>query len=301
MDQSTGMDYDPATYWTTSAKNFRSSARLHLQHFLCQRTFGYLLESHVQDFVSHSQDERSGPLRVADLGCGNGAWLCDLHDELAKSGITAQLDGYDVNAASFPAPAFLPPSIRLKELDILKPLPEDLVGVFDIVHIRAFASLLVDTGVAPLLPFIHAMLRPGGYVQWEEIRGDKFIVEASGDTPGVACNTISQILQAGGKARGSDFTFIDQLDQGIKSHGGFDDVQKRVFEKRRQDYKAWTEDILMVWGEIAVHFPLKADASSAKITKESFLDLYRRAVEETEQGVAVHQGVIVTAVGRKAA
>ncbi|KAK7909031.1 hypothetical protein PG985_014909 [Apiospora marii] len=302
MAEITHTDYDPATYWTTSAKNFRSSARLHLQHLLFQRTLGYVLEGHVQDYVSRA----SSPVRVADIGCGNGAWLCDLNDELVKAGTPGQLDGYDVNVANFPAPDFLPSTINLKELDTMKPPPEEIVGIYDIVHIRAFSSILVDTGVTPLLSFVHAILKPGGYVQWEEVRGDKFVVEAAASASAnnvstEACDTISQMLQAASKARGSDFGFIDRLDEEILGFGGFEDVHKQVLEKRRQDYKAWTEDILMIWGELAVHFPTKADAPTAKLTRESYLDLFRRAIEETENGVAIHQRLLVVAVGRKTA
>ncbi|KAK8109212.1 hypothetical protein PG984_015013 [Apiospora sp. TS-2023a] len=308
MAEITHTDYDPVTYWTTSAKNFRSSARLHLQHFLFQRTLGYVLESHVQDFVSSSDNGRSGrsPLRVADIRCGNGAWLCDLNDELLKASTSAQLDGYDINTANFPGPDFLPSTISLKELDVMKPPPDDLLDVYDIVHIRAFSSILVDTGVAPLLSFVHAILKPGGYVQWEEVQGDKFVVEAAesasaNNVSTKACDTISQMLQAAGKARGSDFRFIDRLDQEIQGFGGFEDVHKQVFEKRKQDYKGWTEDMLMVWGDLAIHIPTKADQPTAKLTRESFLDLFRRAVDETEHGVAIHQRMIMVAVGRKGA
>lgn len=186
----------------------------------------------------------------------------------------------------------------------MKPPPEELVGVYDIVHIRAFSSILVDTGVAPLLSFVQAILKPGGYVQWEEVRGDKFVVEAAAsasanDATTAACDTISQMLQAAGKRRGSDFGFIDRLDEEMQGFGGFEDVRKQVVEKRKQDYKGWTEDILMIWGDLAVHFPTKADAPTAKLTRESYLDLFRRALEETEKGVAIHQRLIVVAVGRK--
>ncbi|KAK7960408.1 hypothetical protein PG988_011622 [Apiospora saccharicola] len=289
MAEITHIDYDPATYWTTSAKNFRSSARLHLQHFLFQRTLGYVLESHVLAFISSSDNGRSGrsSLRVADIGCGNGAWLCDLNDELLKASTSAQLDG-------------------LEELDVMKPPSDDLLEVYDIVHIRAFSSILVDTGVGPLLSFVHAILKSGGYVQWEEVQGDKLVIEAAesasaNNVSTKACDTISQMLEAAGKARGSNFGFIDRLDHEIQGFGGFEDVHKQVFEKRKQDYKAWTEDMLMVWGDLAIHIPTKADEPTAKLTRESFLDLFRRAVDETEYGVAIHQRMIMVAVGRKGA
>ncbi|KAK6857143.1 hypothetical protein PG995_007330 [Apiospora arundinis] len=303
MAQPSTTEYDPSTYWTAPARNFRSSARLHLQHYLIQRTLGYLLEKSVQDFAtSTSQGDSGPPLRVADLGCGNGAWLCDLHDEFSNAGVTVQLDGYDINPINFPAAAFLPSAVTLKKLDILKqPLPEDVAGLYDIVHVRAFGSILVDIGPAPLLSVVLAMLKPGGYLQWEELRGDKFQVTApSADTPSDASTTISQMLQAAGKARGSDFSYLDKLGQKVKDFGGFDNVHAVAFEKRTQDYKGWTEDILMIWEELAVHFPRKADALTAAVTRESYLDLFQRAVAETELGVAIHQGKIMTVVGRKA-
>lgn len=84
--------YDASTYWVAPARNFRTSARLHLQHLLFQNTLGYLLNPHVQSSFASSKE-----LKVADLGCGNGVWLNDLDRELSSKGISAKLDGYDVN------------------------------------------------------------------------------------------------------------------------------------------------------------------------------------------------------------
>ncbi|KAK8075451.1 hypothetical protein PG997_010114 [Apiospora hydei] len=291
MAQSASATFDPSTYWTAPARNFRTSARLHMQHSLCQKTIGYLLDPTLP---------RGSPLRVADLGCGNGAWLCDLHDEFAKAGVSAQLDGYDINPVNFPAPAFLPSTVHLKQLDLLKPC-EELTGLYDIVHVRAFGSTLAKTGVAPLLSVVLALLKPGGYLQWEESKVDRFLIESppSAGIPSVACNTISRMLKAGSDGQGHDNSFIDKLDQVVTEYG-FEDVHFKVFEKRKQDYKGWTEDFLMVWEELADMFPLKAQAPDSPVTRESFTELFQKAVAETEQGVAIHLGTINTVVGRKA-
>lgn len=288
--------FDPSAFWGAPARNFRSSARLHLQHFLCQRTVGHLLSPTLP------HEDNSGPLRVADLGCGNGAWLCDLHDEFLKTGVSGvQLDGYDINSVNFPAPDFLPSAIRLRQLNILQPPEAELMGVYDVVHVRAFASTLAQTGVAPLLSTVLALLKPGGYFQWEEAKVDKFIIEspAAAEVPSEACNAISQLLKAAQDARGgADCTLVDRLDQVVLDHG-FDDVLVKVFPNRRQDYKAWTEDFLMVWEELADMFPPRAQAPFAPVTREAFLALFRRAVAETERGVAIHVRNITIAVGRK--
>ncbi|KAI1639279.1 hypothetical protein F4809DRAFT_596459 [Biscogniauxia mediterranea] len=47
--------YSSSAYWIAPARNFRTSARLHLQHALCQNTLGCLLEPRVQHFVESSR------------------------------------------------------------------------------------------------------------------------------------------------------------------------------------------------------------------------------------------------------
>ena len=73
----------------------------------------------------------------------------------------------------------------------------------------------------------------------------------------------------------------------------------REYPKRKQDKKAWTEDYLMVFEDLTWYFPLKAEAPQAPMTRESWIDLFAKAVQETETGVVVHQNGIVSVVGRK--
>ncbi|KAI4603902.1 hypothetical protein KJ359_000022 [Pestalotiopsis sp. 9143b] len=285
MNRKGHFSYDAATYWTSPARNFRSSARLHLQHFLFQNTLGYHLETHVQESLAGAQE-----LKVADLACGNGVWLNELAGQLAGKGIAAGLKGYDINPANFPAPAFLPSTVELKTLDVLStPLQQKLIGAFDVVHVRAFASIIVNSNITPLLTAALSLLKPGGWLQWEETKADRFLVQSpSPEVTSTACDTISHILKASGEARGLDAGFIEHLDKGLADHG-FHEVQLTRTKKREQDYKAWTEGYLMVLEELWVHFPSAADSPQAPMTRESWLDLFGKAVHETEQGVAIHQ------------
>lgn len=287
--------YDAATYWASPARNFRSSARLHLQHFLFQNTLGFHLETHVQESLTEAQD-----LKVADLGCGNGVWLNELAGQLAGKGIAASLQGYDTNPINFPAPAFLPSTVELRTLDVLStPLPQELVGAFDVVHVRAFNSIIVNSNITPLLTAVLSLLKPGGWLQWEETKADRFLVQSpSSEITSTACDTISRILKMSGEARGMYPGFIEHLDKGLADHG-FHEVHMTRTKKREQDYKAWTEDYLMVFEELWVQFPPAADAPQSPMTRESWLDLFAKAVDETEQGVSIHQSEIITVVGRK--
>ncbi|KAI0376444.1 hypothetical protein F5Y04DRAFT_266301 [Hypomontagnella monticulosa] len=293
-------NFNPSTYWLAPARNFRTSARLHLQHLLFQNTLGYLLEPHVQNYVEETTATNAKQLRIADLACGNGVWLLDVARELSDKGVSAQLDGYDVNSVNFPSPAFLPQSVTFKKLDILaKPLPEELIGAYDVVHIRAFVSIIINEDTTPFLSSVLALLKPGGWVQWEEMRADTPVAHPHPNVQNSACETMARIIKTGGESRGLKFEFVAELDRHLKEHS-FDDVYMRVTQKRKEDYKGWTEDFLMVWEELGQHFPSKEDQPQAPLTREFWADLFSKAVAETEQGTALHHDKIVTAVGRKA-
>ena len=326
-------EYDPSTYWLAPARNFRTSARLHLQHHLFQSTTGCVLEPSVQDSVlaiaaaAAASTGAQRPLRVADLACGNGAWLLDLADELSRRGCLegggARLDGFDVNPVNLPASAFLPAGVALHELDVLGgSLPPEMLGSYDLVHMRAVVSLVRREDTAPLLSAARALLRPGGWLQWEESPPGGLTVEAppppspspfpTTATAAVtteACDAILQILALGGAARGLTYGFVEDLD-GHLTQNGFAGPETRRCALRPRDYKAWTEDYLMVWEELAGHFPPQTQTQTPEqgqrqgqnqMTREAWTDLFDRAVRETERGVVVHQGSVITAVGRKPA
>ncbi|KAI0007279.1 hypothetical protein F4779DRAFT_592593 [Xylariaceae sp. FL0662B] len=289
-------DYDQSKYWVAPAKNFRYSARLHLQHFLFQNTLGYLLEPTVAKSIGNSQQ-----FKVADLACGNGIWLSELHSSLAKDNVYAQLDGFDINPRNFPDPVYLPTPISLKKLDILEnPLPAELKGIYDVVHIRAFVSVIPDADhLTPVFSAVSELLKPGGFLQWEECRGDRFIVESpSSQVSKAACDTIVQVLEGGLQAKGIRYDWVDVLDTHLAKYG-FQNVHLHVQKKRKQDFKAWTEVYLMLWEELAAFFPPKATEPNAPLSREAWVNLSARGVKETEQGVAIHQGKIITAVGQK--
>ena len=298
-------NYDPSTYWISPARNFRTSVRLHLQHLLFQNTLGHYLSptieaSCIRDGDGDGDDgatSSSQPLRVADLGCCNGVWLTDLSSVLASRGVSARLDGYDINTINFPAPAFLPPGVTLTKLDVLSnDLPQELREAYDIVHVRAFLSVLTQGDPGPLLRAALALLKPGGWLQWEESRADVYRVEAPPSVSTQACVRIAALLEA----KGSVFGFIADLAPHLRSHG-FEDVEVSMAPTRKQDYKAWTEDYLMVWEELHVFFPPgdQAQQGTQQMTREEWNELFAQAVGETERGVVVHHGHIVTAVGRK--
>ncbi|KAI1128487.1 hypothetical protein F5Y10DRAFT_277404 [Nemania abortiva] len=193
--------------------------------------------------------------------------LTELHSYLAKNNISAQLDGFDVKPINVSHAAYLPSSVFFKQLDILaKPLPVELVSTYHVVHIRAFSSAITDADLTPMLSALSGLLKPG----------DRFIVESpSPQISKVACGTIVHTLKASLQAKS------------IVNKFGFQDVQQH------------TEDYLMVWEELAVPFPQKSKVLNAPMSREAWDDLFANAVKVTEEGVVVHQGTVVTVIGKK--
>ncbi|KAI1277113.1 S-adenosyl-L-methionine-dependent methyltransferase [Xylaria sp. FL0933] len=288
--------WDPLAYWRAPARNFMSSARLHLQHMLFQNTLGFLLEKHVEQAILKVP---SSPLRVADLACGNAIWLIDLSRELANRGISATLDGFDINDRVFPAPVFLPESITLETLDVFaKPLPRELIGAYDVVHVRAAVSLILNADTEPLLSSVLAMLKPGGWLQWEEPAPYFLVQQATPTREKSACKTLVDTQRPRSDKRGCKSDYLAELDQHLARHK-FGEVYMTKTFTRKEDYRGWTDDCLMIWEDYVSQLPSKDTDPQADLTKEFWAEHLTKAVVETEKGVALHPEAIFMVVGRK--
>jgi SAM-dependent methyltransferase len=110
---------------------------------------------------------------VADVATGTGVWLRSLAAELPTS---ARLDGFDFDVSKFPDdPAMVTPNMTLSYVNMLEPFPEEMHGVYDLVHLR-----LVKFGVkadqwTPLAENILKLLKPGGWLLWDEMSYSSWI------------------------------------------------------------------------------------------------------------------------------
>ena len=71
---------------------------------------------------------------------------------------SAQLDGFDVDLTQAPPKQWLPSNVAMHKLDAFSPLPHDLVGKYDIVHLRLFIVLIKHNNPVPLLRNLIGML-----------------------------------------------------------------------------------------------------------------------------------------------
>lgn len=144
-----------------------ASARLHLQHQVWIASLGYLLHPSI---TIDKKDAKNDPLLIAEVGCGTGAFALQLSSNLSSKtpSINHKIEAYDISLSQTPPPAFCPESVTFNTLDIFAPIPEELVGKYDVLCIRHFICVIQSGDPTRLLQQLLRMLKPSGYLQWQE-------------------------------------------------------------------------------------------------------------------------------------
>ncbi|KAI0012740.1 S-adenosyl-L-methionine-dependent methyltransferase [Xylariaceae sp. FL0662B] len=102
--------------------------------------------------------------RIADIATGTGRFLLRVRELYPN----AVLDGSDISPSLFPPPSELPANVTLTVLDIKQPVPQELHGKYDLVHVRMLVAGMLPNDWAPAVQNLSRMLKPGGFLQWEE-------------------------------------------------------------------------------------------------------------------------------------
>ncbi|KAH9884763.1 S-adenosyl-L-methionine-dependent methyltransferase [Xylariomycetidae sp. FL2044] len=129
--------------------------RLNEQFELMTKNMGYVL---------HPSVNLPRAPRIADMGTGTGRFLLCLQAQFPD----AVFEGFDISPTLFPPQNALPSSVTLSVLDLKQPFPEHMHGRYDLVHLRLLVSGMRPEDWEPAVRNIFRVLRPGGYIQWEE-------------------------------------------------------------------------------------------------------------------------------------
>ncbi|KAI0378888.1 S-adenosyl-L-methionine-dependent methyltransferase [Hypomontagnella monticulosa] len=147
----------PDIYAEKLTRTAAEGRRLNGQFDLLTRNIGYLIHPRVATALPPSP-------RIADIGTGTGRFLQCVQESGAFPNAT--LDGYDISASMYPQS--LPENISLKVLDMKEPVPEELHGVYDLVHARLLVAAVLPTEWTAIVRNLTKLLKPGGWLQWEE-------------------------------------------------------------------------------------------------------------------------------------
>ena len=81
-------------------------------------------------------------------------WLLDVN----RQHPSVILDGFDISLDQCPPGNWLPEKVSIQKLDILAPLPEDLIGKYNVVNVRLFACIIQNDDPIPILKNLMRML-----------------------------------------------------------------------------------------------------------------------------------------------
>lgn len=92
-------------------------------------------------------------------------WLFDLAPSMPT---TVQLHGFDISEAQYPPKHMWPRNVKLALLDAFKDVPPTLVGQYDVVHVRMWASNIRDGNTGPLISHLQQLLSSAHHPQvWQ--------------------------------------------------------------------------------------------------------------------------------------
>ncbi|KAF4988251.1 hypothetical protein FGRMN_9875 [Fusarium graminum] len=158
---------DTPIYILNNGKKGVEENRLSIQHECWWKVTKTLIPPNIKSHL----DSLGRPPAVADVGTGTGIWLRDFANEVDSG---ARLDGFDIDNSKFLPSGDLPENVKLSLGDVFEPISKDLVGQYDLVHVRLLMVALKAGDWEPVAKNLMSLLRPGGYILWDETGFTKF-------------------------------------------------------------------------------------------------------------------------------
>ncbi|MCJ1457254.1 hypothetical protein MMC28_007621 [Mycoblastus sanguinarius] len=215
-------------------------------------------------------------------------WLLDVSRELPS----AQLDGFDISEDQYPNKAWLPAHITLRQLDITKPIPPDLEGLYDLVHVQLFLCVVQKDGPANILKELCKLLKPGGHLQWVEYDPVSFKVVSPDPLLKQSANEKHVEIIRGPEGK------VTEWPSKLASYfvnSGFQQVTSKSYPLPPEFYAPFMQCHLLAAEEIS----LKAMKNDGPETQgQLFRKLLAEAHKECQTGVTMAESPIVV-IGKK--
>lgn len=109
-------------------------------------------------------------LKIADVATGTGIWAVDLASQLPH----AYIEGLDINLEETPPQSWLPKNVIFRHWNVLEQVPTDMIERYDIVHLQYAQIFVRDETFPVVLANLVRLLKPGGYLQWNDANNQKY-------------------------------------------------------------------------------------------------------------------------------
>lgn len=258
-------------------RSHAAASRLNFQHYLWKESLHFNL---------HPSIPVPNKARIADVATGTAIWPIDV----AREHLTAQLDGFDINISQAPPKQWLSPNITLKTWDIFDDVPEQMVGMYDVVHVRLLVLVVQKSDPRSILRNLIRMLKPGGYIQWDELNYPGTHIRSSNSSSSTpALHELRELVYSRGR---NDWTL--QLPKSFADEGLLDTMIYH-FQDLPEFARANGEQHLLTMEEFASSLARMDNRDEA--TK--ILELVRDVGDEVLNGAALSMPRVVC-VGMKA-
>ena len=103
--------------------------------------FGLIKNNFDGDILDPSIPLNRSDLLIADVCTGTGTWVLELAEKVPE---TVKIEGLDINLDLLPQQSWMPDNVSFRVFNLLKDIPEDLVGRYDIIHIQLIMVFVLD-------------------------------------------------------------------------------------------------------------------------------------------------------------
>ncbi|KAI0142853.1 S-adenosyl-L-methionine-dependent methyltransferase [Xylariaceae sp. FL1272] len=262
-------------------RDYQSSARLNLQHYLWVKEVGYDL---------HPRIELRPGMTVADVATGTGVWAIDLAFQFP--GVKFHIS--DVNLEQTPPAKWLPSNVESAVIDVLKPMPRELHGKFDVVHSRLLMCVIGDDP-AFVLGNLKLLLKPGGWLQWDELDHPSHRFDTtSPDLPYTYVKKAGEFPSSlGYKDSRMDARWVNSLRRSFEENGLLNIIEEH---KYRDPYRLayYSDTAFMTWEEWRQKMSSEDAIEYSTILKQAWEE-----VTNSNRGVSINME-LRTVVGQKA-
>ncbi|KAI1113872.1 S-adenosyl-L-methionine-dependent methyltransferase [Nemania sp. NC0429] len=247
----------------------------------------------IMGYIVHPSITLPPAPRIVDMGTGTATFLLRIHPTYPD----ASLEGYDISTALYPPPSSLSANISLGELDLKLPFPEHMHGKYDLVHVRMLILAMLPEEWEPVVRNLTTLLKPGGYLQWEECEHVHATwVQGAPDSRVEKAKYIGDLFQ--NSLRGRLAHGWNTLPDHMRA-AGLTSVTSDVFDSERapQIRKRSTVTIVnlvFTWAHM-----VNSKTPSGSMFNDDLNNLRREVLEEVESGTYLRYNVHV-ACGRKA-
>ncbi|PIG90299.1 cytomegalovirus gH-receptor family protein, partial [Aspergillus arachidicola] len=224
---------------------------------------------------------------IADVATGTGIWLSSL--------ITAPkvhptnrlyLHGFDISSAQYPFSKDIAPTheLHLSTHDMRNRFPPKHRGRYDLVHLRLLVGALKEEDYLQSMRNIFELLKPGGYLQWDDCDTTAFSTAESSPDPFIL--RMQETVASAAVNLGLCPTapvLIEKLAKLV----GFEDVSRQSYNTIDKPYlhnsaRAWLVQVLR-------SLLPKSMLGTGEVTEEKdAVDRTERLVEELETRSPIH-------------